>query len=73
MKWLVRHERANPGLSGMGAGMMLCMGVVSLTEVLSPAPRHAAVHVVAIIGFVVGALLQYPGRAAKRAGGKAQP
>ena len=73
MKWPSRHERANPALGGIGAGMMLSMGVVSLTEVLSPAPRHVAVQVVAIVGFGVGAVLQYLGMASKQAGGKAQP
>jgi len=38
---------------------MVSMGAVSLVEVLSEAPRHTSVQVVAILGFAVGAVLQY--------------
>ena len=69
MKWPSRQERASPMLGGIGAGMILSMGVVSLTEVLSPAPRHVSVQVVAIVGFAVGAVLQYLAMAPKRTGG----
>ena len=63
-----RRQPANPMLGGIGAGIMLSMGAVSLTEVLSAAPRHVAVQVVAIVGFAVGAVLQSLGRAPKQAG-----
>lgn len=73
MKLFSRHERSNPALGGLGAGIFLSMGAVSLAEVLSPAPRHTAVQVVVIAGFVVGAVLQYVGMAPRRAGGPSKP
>ena len=59
MKWPSRQERARPALAGLSAGIMVSMGAVSLVEVLSEAPRHTSVQVVAILGFAVGAVLQY--------------
>jgi hypothetical protein len=73
MKWSSRHERSNPALGGIGAGIILSMGAVSLAEVLSAAPRHAAVQAVVIVGFAVGAVLTYLGRAAKPSGSDARP
>lgn len=70
MKWFSRHERANPVLGGIGSGIVLSMGAVSVAEVLSPAPRHVAVQILVIVGFAVGGILQYVGMSAKQSDGR---
>ena len=73
MKWPSRHERSHPVLGGIGSGIFLSMGAVSVAEALSPAPKHVTLQVLVIVGLAVGGVLQYVGLQPKRLERDASP
>jgi hypothetical protein len=67
MKWPSRVERSHPVLGGIGTGIILSMGAVSFVLALSRAtPKPTALHVLVMVGFAVGGVLQYVGLQPKR-------